>query len=37
MPGIVASLPFHPMKIADLTISDTRPRKTDTLGAWSAL
>lgn len=32
MPGIDESLPFHPLKIAVLTISDTRTLETDTSG-----
>ena len=33
MPGIDASLPFHPLNIAVLTVSDTRSEETDTSGA----
>ncbi|QKG72170.1 molybdenum cofactor biosynthesis protein B [Erythrobacter mangrovi] len=32
MPGIDESLPFHPLKIAVLTVSDTRTAETDTSG-----
>ncbi|WP_370031524.1 molybdenum cofactor biosynthesis protein B [Qipengyuania mesophila] len=32
MPGINENLPFHPLKIAVLTISDTRTMETDTSG-----
>lgn len=32
MPGIDENLPFHPLKIAVLTISDTRSMETDTSG-----
>ena len=32
MPGIDHNLPFHPLKIAVLTISDTRTMETDTSG-----
>lgn len=35
-PGIDQSLPFHPLNIAVLTISDTRTRETDTSGALLA-
>lgn len=33
MPGIDQSLPFHPLGMAVLTISDTRTAETDTSGA----
>ena len=33
MPGIDESLPFHPLNIAVLTVSDTRDEATDTSGA----
>ena len=33
MPGIDPNLPFHPLRIAVLTISDTRTEATDTSGA----
>lgn len=33
MPGIDESLPFHPLRIAVLTVSDTRTADTDTSGA----
>ncbi len=33
MPGIDESLPFHPLNIAVLTVSDTRTMETDTSGA----
>ena len=36
MPGIDASLPFHPLNIAVLTVSDTRTMETDTSGALLA-
>ena len=36
MPGIDASLPFHPLNIAVLTVSDTRTMATDTSGALLA-
>jgi molybdopterin adenylyltransferase len=36
MPGIDESLPFHPLHIAVLTISDTRDEQTDTSGAFLA-
>ena len=36
MPGIDASLPFHPLNIAVLTVSDTRTEETDTSGALLA-
>ncbi len=36
MPGIDESLPFHPMQIAVLTVSDTRTMETDTSGALLA-
>lgn len=32
MPGIDESLPFHPLRIALLTVSDTRTTETDTSG-----
>lgn len=32
MPGIDTSLPFHPLRIAVLTVSDTRTFETDTSG-----
>lgn len=32
MPGIDATLPFHPLRIAVLTVSDTRTEDTDTSG-----
>ena len=32
MPGIDESLPFHPLRIAVLTVSDTRTDETDTSG-----
>ena len=32
MPGISEDLPFHPLRIAVLTISDTRSEGTDTSG-----
>ncbi len=32
MPGINESLPFHPLRIAVLTVSDTRTEETDTSG-----
>lgn len=35
-PGIDESLDFHPLRIAILTISDTRTRETDTSGAFLA-
>lgn len=35
-PGIDAGLPFHPLNIAVLTISDTRTRDTDTSGGLLA-
>lgn len=37
MPGIDASLPFHPLNIAVLTVSDTRTMETDTSGALLAV
>lgn len=36
MPGIDESLPFHPLNIAVLTVSDTRTMETDTSGALLA-
>ena len=33
MPGIDPNLPFHPLSIAVLTVSDTRSEETDTSGA----
>lgn len=36
MPGIDESLPFHPLKIAVLTVSDTRTYETDTSGGLLA-
>ncbi len=36
MPGIDESLPFHPLKIAVLTVSDTRTAETDTSGGLLA-
>ena len=33
MPGIDPNLPFHPLSIAVLTVSDTRTEETDTSGA----
>ncbi len=36
MPGIDQSLPFHPLNIAVLTVSDTRTYQTDTSGALLA-
>ncbi len=33
MPGIDLNLPFHPLNIAVLTVSDTRSEETDTSGA----
>lgn len=33
MPGIDPNLPFHPLNIAVLTVSDTRSEETDTSGA----
>lgn len=36
MPGIDENLTFHPLKIAVLTVSDTRTRETDTSGALLA-
>lgn len=36
MPGIDESLPFHPLNIAVLTVSDTRTVETDTSGALLA-
>ena len=36
MPGIDESLPFHPLRIAVLTVSDTRTLETDTSGALLA-
>jgi molybdenum cofactor biosynthesis protein B len=33
MPGIDPNLPFHPLNIAVLTVSDTRTEETDTSGA----
>ena len=36
MPGIDESLPFYPLRIAVLTISDTRILETDTSGAMLA-
>ena len=32
MPGIDESLPFHPLRIAVLTVSDTRTDETDASG-----
>jgi molybdenum cofactor biosynthesis protein B len=32
MPGLDEDLPFHPLRIAVLTVSDTRSRETDTSG-----
>ncbi len=36
MPGIDPNLPFHPLNIAVLTVSDTRSEETDTSGALLA-
>ena len=36
MPGIDENLPFHPLRIAVLTVSDTRTEDTDTSGALLA-
>ena len=36
MPGIDETLPFHPLNIAVLTVSDTRTMETDTSGALLA-
>ena len=36
MPGIDESLPFHPLRIAVLTVSDTRTEETDRSGALLA-
>lgn len=36
MPGIDDSLPFHPLRIAVLTVSDTRTEDTDTSGGLLA-
>ena len=36
MPGIDPNLPFHPLSIAVLTVSDTRSEETDTSGALLA-
>ena len=36
MPGIDPTLPFHPLNIAVLTVSDTRTMETDTSGALLA-
>ena len=36
MPGIDENLPFHPLNIAVLTVSDTRTMATDTSGALLA-
>ena len=36
MPGVDDSLPFHPLRIAVLTVSDTRTEATDTSGALLA-
>ena len=36
MPGIDEGLPFHPLNIAVLTVSDTRTMETDTSGALIA-
>ena len=36
MPGIDESLPFHPLRIAVLTVSDTRTQETDKSGALLA-
>lgn len=36
MPGIDPNLPFHPLNIAVLTVSDTRTGETDTSGALLA-
>ncbi len=36
MPGIDPNLPFHPLNIAVLTVSDTRYEETDTSGALLA-
>ncbi len=33
MPGIDQSLTFHPLRIAVLTVSDTRDEESDTSGA----
>lgn len=37
MPGIDLSLPFHPLGMAVVTISDTRTTETDTSGALPRL
>lgn len=36
MPGIDENLPFHPLNIAVMTVSDTRTEETDTSGALLA-
>lgn len=36
MPGIDLSMPFHPLGMAVLTISDTRTQATDTSGGLLA-